>query len=88
MSDRPEFDLSPAQFRRFGYRVVDLIAQNTFTRHVVDAVQRNGRVFLTATDLHGMTVLRVCIVNFRTTATGLSTLLDVISEIGQALSRA
>ena len=93
IAGRPRFELMAAGplsiscFRYFPADFPDDVAtQNTFTRQLVAAVQRDGRVFLTSTDLRSVTVLRACIVNFRTTEADLDMLLDVISEIGQSLS--
>jgi glutamate/tyrosine decarboxylase-like PLP-dependent enzyme len=64
----------------------DIAALN---RALLDIVQREGRVFLTSTDLNGVFALRACIVNFRTTEADLDVLLDTIAEAGQrALAKA
>jgi glutamate/tyrosine decarboxylase-like PLP-dependent enzyme len=47
-------------------------------REVLDAVQREGRVYLTATELRGRLALRACIVNFRTRESDLDALIDTI----------
>jgi aromatic-L-amino-acid decarboxylase len=47
-------------------------------RTILDAVQNEGRVFLTGTELQGRFVLRACIVNFRTREPDLDALLDAI----------
>ena len=58
-------------------------------RALLDIVQREGRVFLTSTDLNGVFALRACIVNFRTTEADLDVLLDTVAEAGQrAMARA
>jgi glutamate/tyrosine decarboxylase-like PLP-dependent enzyme len=72
--------LSVTCFRYAPDGVTDL---NTFNRQLLDIVQREGRVFLTSTELNGQTALRACIVNFRTTEADLDVLLDVIAEAGQ-----
>jgi glutamate/tyrosine decarboxylase-like PLP-dependent enzyme len=72
--------LSVTCFRYTPQGVTDV---NTFNRQLLDIVQREGRVFLTSTDLNGQTALRACIVNFRTTEADLDVLLDVIAEAGQ-----
>lgn len=55
-------------------------------RTVLDAVQREGDVFLTGTDLHGRFVLRACIVNFRTTDDDVRQLLEVIRRTGKRIA--
>jgi glutamate/tyrosine decarboxylase-like PLP-dependent enzyme len=47
-------------------------------RRVLDAVQRDGRVYLTGTELHGRLTLRACIVNFRTRESDLDELVETI----------
>ena len=61
-------------------------ALSTFNKRLVAAVQHDGRVFLTSTVLDGQTVLRACIVNFRTMPQDLDVLLDVIAETAQRLA--
>jgi glutamate/tyrosine decarboxylase-like PLP-dependent enzyme len=56
---------------------------DALNRTLLDIVQREGRVFLTSTDLEGTFALRACIVNFRTTEADLDTLLDTIADAGQ-----
>lgn len=50
---------------------------------LVEIVQRSGRAFLTSTELNGQTVLRACIVNFRTSEADLDELLNAIADAGQ-----
>ncbi len=50
-------------------------------RTILDAVQAEGRVFLTGTELGGRFVLRACIVNFRTRESDLDALLDAIRRV-------
>ncbi|MBZ0281539.1 MAG: amino acid decarboxylase [Anaerolineae bacterium] len=52
-------------------------------RALLTTVQREGRAFITSTELNGKLVLRACIVNFRTTHHDLDILLDVLAEAGQ-----
>jgi len=47
-------------------------------RTVLEAVQSDGQVFLTGTELDGRFVLRACIVNFRTRESDLDALLEAI----------
>lgn len=50
------------------------------------AMQRDGRVFLAPADVDGRTCLRVCFVNFRTTAADVDLVLPVAAELGAGLS--
>jgi glutamate/tyrosine decarboxylase-like PLP-dependent enzyme len=67
----------------FRYAPEGLADLDRLNRQLLDIVQREGRVFLTSTELDGKTVLRACIVNFRTTEADLDILLDTIAEAGQ-----
>ena len=61
--------------------------------HLVDAhnqrlartIQRDGRVFLAPAEIDGRTCLRVCFVNFRTTADDVALVLEVAAELGDAI---
>jgi glutamate/tyrosine decarboxylase-like PLP-dependent enzyme len=53
-------------------------------RRVLEGVQREGRVFLTGTELDGRFVLRACIVNFKTTEADLDALVEAIRVAGGA----
>lgn len=55
---------------------------DALNRSLLDIVQREGRTFLTQTELNGRPVLRACIVNFRTTEADLDILLDTIADAG------
>src|SRR5690606_10954698 len=72
--------LSVTCFRYSPQHDGDVAALN---RALLDIVQREGRVFLTSTDLNGEFALRDCIVNFRTTESDLDVLLDTIADAGQ-----
>jgi len=52
-------------------------------RAVLDGVQRDGKVFLTGTELHGRLALRACIVNFRTQESDLDALIDEVRGVAQ-----
>lgn len=52
-------------------------------KKLVEVVQREGKAFLTTTELGGKLVLRACIVNFRTTEADLDSLLDAVIEAGR-----
>jgi aromatic-L-amino-acid decarboxylase len=49
-------------------------------------MQRDGRVFLAPASVDGHACLRVCFVNFRTTAEEVAYVLEVAKEIGQRLA--
>jgi aromatic-L-amino-acid decarboxylase len=72
--------LSVTCFRFVADGVEDVDALN---RQLLDIVQREGRVFLTSTQIEGKLVLRACIVNFRTSEADLDVLLEVLAEAGQ-----
>ncbi|MHB8625020.1 MAG: pyridoxal phosphate-dependent decarboxylase family protein [Aggregatilineales bacterium] len=78
--------LSVTCFRYCPTGVTDPAALSTLNKKLLETVQREGIVFLTSTELHGQTVLRACIVNFRTTPADLDTLLDVIAEVGARMT--
>jgi aromatic-L-amino-acid/L-tryptophan decarboxylase len=55
-------------------------------RTVLEAVQQDGQVFLTGTELTGRFVLRACIVNFRTGEQDLEALLDALRRAASGLA--
>jgi glutamate/tyrosine decarboxylase-like PLP-dependent enzyme len=64
----------------------DEAAIDTLNREILDTVQREGRAFLTGTEIHGRFTLRACIVNFRTKESDLDVLTAAVREAGQAAS--
>ena len=58
---------------------------DALNRRIAERVQRDGRAFITTTELGGRSVLRACIVNFRTTDADLDELIDAIVSAGEAL---
>jgi glutamate/tyrosine decarboxylase-like PLP-dependent enzyme len=64
----------------------DEAAVDRMNRMLLDAVQHEGEVFLTGTDLAGRFVLRSCIVNFRTTEEDVARLVNVVREVGQRVA--
>jgi glutamate/tyrosine decarboxylase-like PLP-dependent enzyme len=83
---RKDFDLvsaGPLSVTCFRYTPPGIEDMNLFSKQVVEIVQRSGQAFLTSTELNGQTVLRACVVNFRTTEADLDALLDAIAEAGQ-----
>ena len=82
---RPDYELvaeGPLSICCFRYRPQKVADIDALNRALLPVVQREGRVFLTGTELEGRYTLRACIVNFRTTESDLDTLLDVIAETG------
>jgi aromatic-L-amino-acid decarboxylase len=60
---------------------------NAHNQQLARAMQRDGRVFLAPAEIDGRTCLRVCFVNFRTTAEDVAIVLNVAAELGDSLSR-
>jgi aromatic-L-amino-acid/L-tryptophan decarboxylase len=87
--ERADFELVAAGslsitcFRYAPQGVGDL---NTFNKQLAEIVQREGQAYLTTTELNGQTVLRACIVNFRTTEADLDILLDAVAEAGKRIT--
>ncbi|MBE0593858.1 MAG: aminotransferase class I/II-fold pyridoxal phosphate-dependent enzyme [Gemmatimonadales bacterium] len=59
---------------------MDASARNAASRKLLDAVNRRGRVFLTATTVGGSFLLRICVLSFRTHADRVDAGLDDIRE--------
>jgi aromatic-L-amino-acid/L-tryptophan decarboxylase len=76
--------LSVTCFRYTPAGVADAASLN---KKLVEIVQREGRAFLTSTELNGRPVLRACVVNFRTSESDLDELLDAIADAGQQFLR-
>jgi glutamate/tyrosine decarboxylase-like PLP-dependent enzyme len=86
--ERADFELvahGPLSITCFRYCPSGIEDINILNKKVAEIVQREGRAFLTTTELNGQTVLRACIVNFRTTESDLDQLLDAAAEAGQIL---
>jgi aromatic-L-amino-acid decarboxylase len=77
--------LSTVCFRHVpdGMAEADLDAHN---QRLADAMQVDGRVYLAPAALAGRTCLRVCFVNYRTTAEDVALVLRVARELGEALA--
>jgi hypothetical protein len=52
---------------------------------LLEALEKDGRVFLSGTKIHGKKVLRACSVNHRLRREHVDFLLDVIREVGGSL---
>jgi aromatic-L-amino-acid decarboxylase len=86
IQERPDFELvahGPLSITCFRYCPTGVEDTNKLNKQAAEIVQREGKAFLTTTELNGQTVLRACIVNFRTRETDLDILLDAIAEAGQ-----
>ncbi len=79
--DRPQLTVVPFRHRPAG--VVDLNAHN---RRLVEALQRDFRVYVSSASIDGVTCLRPCIVNYRTTAADVRALVEVALEIGRKIA--
>ena len=56
-------------------------ALDKLNNNMVQALERDGRVFLTGTKVRGQTALRVCFINHRTTEADIDYLLAVIEDV-------
>jgi glutamate/tyrosine decarboxylase-like PLP-dependent enzyme len=54
-------------------------------RELLDRLRATGRAFLSSTRLHGRLALRLCFVNWRTTAADVEETLQLVREIGASL---
>jgi glutamate/tyrosine decarboxylase-like PLP-dependent enzyme len=93
LRDAPDFELVAAgrlSITCFRFRPAAPERQDAdvdrLNRKILEAVQNEGRVFLTGTELQGRFVLRACIVNFRTRESDLDALLDAIRSGWQRIS--
>jgi len=59
---------------------------NELNNRLLEALEKDGRVFLSGTKIHGKTALRACSVNHRLRREDANFLLDVIREVGSLLS--
>jgi aromatic-L-amino-acid decarboxylase len=75
--------LSTVCFRHVPPGVADLDAHNA---RLGSAMQTDGRVFIAAAAIDGMTCLRACFVNFRTRPDEVATVIGVARALGDALS--
>ena len=75
----------------FQYRTPDVAVHrdqkflNRLNHRLAEALEKDGRVFLSGTKIHGRTVLRACSVNHRLGREDVDLLLDVIREVGRLL---
>lgn len=60
---------------------------NRLNRSMIPALEKDGRVFITGTTLHGKSVIRACLINHRLQKHNIDFLIQVIREVGtQVLS--
>lgn len=91
LSEADDFDVvdaGPLSVTCFRYAPPDLKSTEEVDRlnkRILDAVQRDGEIFLTSTELGSRFVLRASIVNFRTTEEDVETLISVIRRTGRRL---
>jgi aromatic-L-amino-acid decarboxylase len=89
VKEHPDFELldepmlSTVCFRHVPPGVEDLDAHN---RRLARAMQVDGRVFLAPAIVDGMTCLRTCFVNYRTTPEAVDMVLPVAAGLGEALT--
>jgi aromatic-L-amino-acid/L-tryptophan decarboxylase len=75
----------------FQYRTPDIAVHgdqkylDELNHRLAEALEKDGRVFLSGTKIHGKRVLRACSVNHRLRREDVDRLLDVIREIGRCL---
>jgi glutamate/tyrosine decarboxylase-like PLP-dependent enzyme len=58
---------------------------DALNKRLSEALEKDGRVFLSGTKVHGKTVLRACSVNHRLRREDVDFLLSVIREVGRSL---
>jgi aromatic-L-amino-acid decarboxylase len=63
------------------------VESNAHNQRLADAIQADGRVFLSSALIDGDVWLRPCFVNFRTTHDDVLALMDVARELGERLAR-
>lgn len=89
----PEFErLAPAPLSIVCFRYrgrdphPDEAALNRLNRRLLDAVEADGRVFVSGTEIGGRTALRACCVNHRTRQADVDYLLDTLRTLGRAVA--
>lgn len=81
MAEAPRLSVVPLRHEPPG--VADLDAHN---HALADAIQADGRVYLSSALIDGQVWLRPCFVNFRTTENDVLAILDVARELGERLA--
>ncbi len=88
---RSDFELlaaGPLSVTCFRYAPPGVEDLNSLNRRLLETVQREGKVFLSSTELNGQFAQRACIVNFRTQEADLDVLLETLVDAGQRLMQA
>ncbi len=76
----------------FQYRTLDISIHgdqsylDDLNSRLLDALEKDGRVFLSGTKIHGKRVLRACSVNHRLRREDVDFLLDVIRQLGRSMT--
>src|SRR3954470_18802966 len=89
LSDAAAFELLPgpgssiSSFRHTPARDLDEPALAAHNERILDALQRDGRVYLSNATVDGRFALRACITNFRTTPADVERVLAVVRELAR-----
>jgi aromatic-L-amino-acid decarboxylase len=85
----PGFEVGPApDLSVVSYRYVPSSGDaDAFNRRLVEAVQRDGRVFISSTTLNGRFVLRLAVLQFRTHLEHVELALDVLEHYARKLQQ-
>lgn len=81
---KSESHLAVACFRYVG----DLTEENdidALNKKLVPALEEDGAVFITSTKLHGLLVLRACLINHRKTEASVGYLLDTVRRVAKTI---
>ncbi|MDX1592117.1 MAG: pyridoxal-dependent decarboxylase [Balneolaceae bacterium] len=75
----------PLSIACFRYRPEGMSEEQTeqLNRKLAHAIEQDGRIFLTATKIHGKTALRTCFINPRTTRKDVEWILEVIRDVAE-----
>jgi aromatic-L-amino-acid/L-tryptophan decarboxylase len=68
------------------FRHTDQRYLNDLNNRLLDALEKDGRVFLSGTTIHGKRALRACSVNHRLRREDIDFLLDVTRQVGRSLA--
>ncbi|MFT4561188.1 MAG: aromatic-L-amino-acid decarboxylase [Gammaproteobacteria bacterium] len=75
-------ELAIVCFRFIGNHASTEIEINALNSRLLDALERDGRVFITGTVLQGKQVIRACIINHRFRRADIDYLIEVVREVG------
>jgi glutamate/tyrosine decarboxylase-like PLP-dependent enzyme len=68
------------------FRHTDQRYLSALNNRILDALEKDGRVFLSGTTIHGQRALRACSVNHRLRRDDVDFLLDVTRQVGRSLA--